>query len=143
MGEEKSVIAFRKIHGESVGKWLMDAGYYTAFLGKYVNAILRHEDYFPKGWRYFGAFTEDWDFYKKRYVGGQYTYYNTSQWDLNFDENGELMPNYESDYLKMCPHPKSKQYPINIWEDVHQVDFLGAQTLEIVQRSVDFNMPFF
>merc|ERR1719277_1062940 len=57
----QSVEDFRKIQDKSVGKWLTDAGYYTVYLGKYVNAIMQQsEENLPKGWRYFGAFTEYW-----------------------------------------------------------------------------------
>ena len=44
----------------TVGKWLKDAGYYTAFFGKYVNGM---ESHVPSGWSYWGALQNTYDFY--------------------------------------------------------------------------------
>ena len=38
----------------TVGSWLRQAGYHTAFLGKYVNAM---ECDVPSGWSYWGSLT--------------------------------------------------------------------------------------
>ena len=55
-----SIEAFVSQHNNSVGKWLSDAGYYTAFHGKYVNACEHH---LPSGWSHYGGFTHTYNFY--------------------------------------------------------------------------------
>jgi len=55
-----SVRSFLEKQDDSLGKWLKDAGYYTAFLGKYINSC---EGTPAKGWSHFGAFTQTYDFY--------------------------------------------------------------------------------
>ena len=44
----------------TIGAWLHDAGYYTAFHGKYVNSCEAHV---PTGWSHWGAFLNTYDFY--------------------------------------------------------------------------------
>jgi arylsulfatase A-like enzyme len=127
---EDSVSAFLKIQDKSVGKWLTDAGYYTAFLGKYVNGLIGSVDLSPKGWNHYGGFTGEWDAYKQQWLGGTYTYYNASQWNLDFDDKGENLKNLPD-------------YPILIHENVHQADFLGEQTLSHAQEGIKRGKPFF
>jgi arylsulfatase A-like enzyme len=129
--EKTSIDAFMKFADNSVGKWLTDAGYYTAFLGKYVNGMYDKVELTPSGWNHFGGFTGPWDFYKNQHVGGAYTYYNTSQWVLNYDETGTKLNLGNSDY------------PIIIHEGVHQADFLGRQTVEHAHKGMSMGKPFF
>eukprot|EP01079_Euglenida_sp_SAG-EU17-18_P010935 gene10935-1986_t len=49
-----SVAAWSKIQNDTVGTWMTKAGYYTAFLGKYVNGM---ECDVPSGWRHWGGLT--------------------------------------------------------------------------------------
>lgn len=65
-----SVQAFLLVHNNSVGKWLKDAGYYTSFLGKYVNSCESHA---PSGWSHWGGFIQTYDFY------------NASLFDIDWD----------------------------------------------------------
>jgi arylsulfatase A-like enzyme len=54
VGAQASIAAFRKVENHTVGSWLTQAGYYTAFLGKYVNSM---ECDVPSGWRHWGGLT--------------------------------------------------------------------------------------
>eukprot|EP00927_Polykrikos_kofoidii_P082537 TRINITY_DN822_c0_g1_i13.p1 TRINITY_DN822_c0_g1~~TRINITY_DN822_c0_g1_i13.p1 ORF type:complete len:560 (-),score=70.36 TRINITY_DN822_c0_g1_i13:123-1802(-) len=126
-----SVQAFKKLADSSVGKWLTDAGYYTAFLGKYVNGLINKVKDTPSGWNHFGGFTDVWDHYKNQKLGGTYSYYNASQWVLNYDETGTKLDLSNSDY------------PIIIHEGVHQADFLGQQTLGHARKGMSKGKPFF
>ena len=53
-GALDSIAAFAKVANNTVGSWLRQAGYHTAFLGKYVNAM---ECDVPSGWSYWGSLT--------------------------------------------------------------------------------------
>ena len=67
----------------TIGAWFTQAGYYTAFLGKYVNGM---ECDVPSGWRHWGGLTcTHWNGMQ---LGGTYNYYNASQWQVDFDVNG-------------------------------------------------------
>ena len=59
-GDLDSIAAFVSQHNKSVGKWLSDAGYYTAFHGKYVNSCEAHV---PSGWSHWGGFIQTYNFY--------------------------------------------------------------------------------
>jgi len=107
---------FKKIQGSSVGEWLTKSGYYTAFLGKYVNGL--NHNHVPSGWRYWGGFNG----------GGTYIFYNTTQWQMEFDEHGRY---------NVTPQVEK------IWTGVHQSDFLANQTVELAQKAVDLGQPFF
>ena len=61
-----------KRENNTVGKWLADAGYYSAFLGKYINGLEYNAP--PFGWNHWGGFQQTYDFY------------NASQWVYDFDE---------------------------------------------------------
>ena len=58
--DEPSYANFLAQANNTVGKWLKDAGYYTAFFGKYVNGM---ESHVPSGWSYWGALQNTYDFY--------------------------------------------------------------------------------
>lgn len=66
-----SVARFEAIHNESIGKWLRDAGYHTAFLGKYVNSV----GSVPSGWSHWGGFINTYDFY------------NCSGWNMTWSDD--------------------------------------------------------
>lgn len=55
-----STAAFQKQANGTVGSWLKDSGYYTAFFGKYVNGC---EGVVPAGWSYWGGLKNTYDFY--------------------------------------------------------------------------------
>lgn len=52
----------------TVGTWLTNAGYYTAFLGKYVNGLENHP---MEGWTHYGGLADT------------YTYFNATQWSCD------------------------------------------------------------
>jgi arylsulfatase A-like enzyme len=52
--------AFTKQGNNTVGKWLKDARYYTAFFGKFFNGC---EGHVPSGWSYWGGLVNTYDFY--------------------------------------------------------------------------------
>lgn len=128
---------FRQLQDQSVGAWLTKSGYYTAYLGKYINGIggtvgVGNGDDVPTGWRHFGGFTREWDQFKQLPLAGAYTYYNASQWLLDYDETG----------TKRVVNSDSK-YPIKIWTGVHQADFLATQTTQHASIAIDMKKPFF
>ena len=49
-----SVAAWKELQDDTIGAWLRKAGYYTAYLGKYVNGM---ECDVPRGWSHWGGFT--------------------------------------------------------------------------------------
>lgn len=65
-----SVQAFVAKHNDTLGRWLSDAGYYTAFLGKYVNSC---EGHVPSGWSHWGGFVST------------YNFFNATMYDMDFD----------------------------------------------------------
>ena len=123
-GALDSIAAFAKVANNTVGSWLRQAGYHTAFLGKYVNAM---ECDVPSGWSYWGSLTctNIPDFGP---AGGTYNYYNSSQW-AGHDLNGELID-------------KTKPKQI-IHTGDHQTDFLSRQAIEQVQLAKSRKEPFF
>ena len=66
-----SVKAFTAEHNSTVGAWLRDAGYHTAFLGKYVNSVSS----VPYGWSHWGGFISTYDFY------------NASRYDMDWSDD--------------------------------------------------------
>ena len=77
---KKSTAAWRLLQNDTLGTWMTKAGYYTAFLGKYVNGL---ECDVPSGWRHWGGLT--CTAYRGRALGGTYNYGNASQWHADFD----------------------------------------------------------
>ena len=72
-GAKASVAHWAKLQNETIGSWFTKAGYYTAFLGKYVNGM---ECDVPSGWRHWGGLTcTHWNGMQ---LGGTYNYYNAS-----------------------------------------------------------------
>jgi len=118
-----SVAAFSKLANYTIGRWMTDAGYYTAFLGKYVNGM---ECDIPSGWNHWGGLT--CTKYKGMKLGGTYNYYNASQWQIDFDET--------------ATHPIT---PIKykIQTGVHQSTFLGKQAVEQMTKAKSVGKPFF
>jgi len=120
---EASKAAFLKLHNHTVGRWMTDAGYYTAFLGKYVNGM---ECDIPSGWNHWGALT--CTKYKGTKLGGTYNYYNASQWQIDFDENAT----HATTPIKYKIHT-----------GVHQSQFLGKQVVEQMTKARSVGKPFF
>ena len=104
--------AWAKLQDDTIGTWMTKAGYYTAFLGKYVNGL---ECDIPKGWNHWGGLT--CMKYRGQPLGGTYNYLNASQWHVDFDEAGQ--------------QPLDKEPRIAIREGVHQSVFLAEQTVEL------------
>jgi arylsulfatase A-like enzyme len=70
-GDPASSKAFLQEANNTVGSWLKDAGYYTAFFGKYVNNC---ENKVPSGWSYWGGLVTTYDFY------------NATIWEMDWEE---------------------------------------------------------
>ena len=83
----QSVKSFYAKHNDTVGKWLQDAGYRTAFLGKYVNSC---EEQPPSGWNHWGGFINT------------YCFYNSSSWNVEdgvIGENRVMTGVHQADFL--------------------------------------------
>ena len=123
-GAKASVAHWAKLQNHTIGSWFTAAGYYTAFLGKYVNGM---ECDVPSGWRHWGGLTcTHW---KGMQLGGTYNYYNASQWQVDFDVNGTAP----------ITHPIAPM----IWSGTHQADFLGNQSLVQMRKADAEGRPFF
>ena len=107
-----SMDAWGALQDETLGTWMTKTGYYTAFLGKYINGM---ECTVPNGWRHWGGLTctsikrnrtstsarrlEEGDAaYEHHPVGGTYNFYNASQWQVDFEADGETRVNPKADY---------------------------------------------
>ena len=55
-----SIANYEAKQNNTIGTWLANAGYYTAFHGKYVNSV---QPTFPNGWSHWGGFIQTYDFY--------------------------------------------------------------------------------
>eukprot|EP00730_Choanoeca_flexa_P003257 TRINITY_DN11343_c0_g1_i10.p1 TRINITY_DN11343_c0_g1~~TRINITY_DN11343_c0_g1_i10.p1 ORF type:complete len:299 (+),score=51.60 TRINITY_DN11343_c0_g1_i10:956-1852(+) len=118
-----SIKAFTKVENHTIGTWMTKAGYYTAFLGKYVNGM---ECHVPSGWRHWGGLT--CTKYEGQPLGGTYNYENSSQWHVDFAPDG-------------VTQLTDKAFEIHT--GVHQKEFLAAQTLEQVDKALGEDRPFF
>eukprot|EP00052_Salpingoeca_macrocollata_P015540 m.123940 g.123940 ORF g.123940 m.123940 type:complete len:533 (-) comp19723_c0_seq1:51-1649(-) len=112
-GDKASVEAWGKKQNDTVGRWLRESGYHTAFFGKYVNGM---EKDVVAGWSHYGGFSSG---------VGTYNFYNATIYDVDFDG--------------MSPQ-QVKQHTMT---DVHQADFLGQFALKQVDKAVQSNKPFF
>eukprot|EP00730_Choanoeca_flexa_P003259 TRINITY_DN11343_c0_g2_i4.p1 TRINITY_DN11343_c0_g2~~TRINITY_DN11343_c0_g2_i4.p1 ORF type:complete len:385 (+),score=69.95 TRINITY_DN11343_c0_g2_i4:88-1242(+) len=122
-GAKASIAAWRRQENNTVGTWLTQSGYYTAFLGKYVNSM---ECDVPSGWRHWGGLT--CSNLNGAPLGGTYNYKNSSQWQVDFAPDG-VTPTSPADY--------------HIWEGVHQKHFLSAGVLDQVDKAIAEDRPFF
>lgn len=107
---------FRALGRETstVATWLQQAGYKTAFMGKYINGYGIDQDleYVPPGWdEWYGEISEN-------LTGGAYTYF-----ELN--ENGRL-----------------KSYTGNN-QDNYEADVLRSKAVHFIERKAEGNQPFF
>jgi arylsulfatase len=59
-GDLDSIANYLKQANDTLGTWLTNAGYHTAFLGKYVNNL---ENTVAHGWSHWGGFVSTYDFY--------------------------------------------------------------------------------
>lgn len=118
-----SVDAWRKQENSTVGTFLTQAGYATAFFGKYVNGM---ENDVPSGWHHWGGLTGG--NIHGAPVGGTYNYYNASQWSQDFDASGRVP-------VGPLGH--------HIWEGVHQAEFLANQTVAFARNAHSSGQPFF
>eukprot|EP00040_Diaphanoeca_grandis_P028329 m.163845 g.163845 ORF g.163845 m.163845 type:complete len:665 (-) comp31309_c1_seq1:74-2068(-) len=59
-GDMQSIKNYKAQQNHTLGKWLTDSGYHTAFLGKYVNNF---ENTVSHGWSHWGGFVNTYDFY--------------------------------------------------------------------------------
>lgn len=126
-GAAASVKAFRKLENDTMGQWLTTAGYYTAFLGKYINGM---ECNAVSGFRHWGGLTCESinEGGKTHLMGGTYNYYNASQWSATYDVTGKKLVG-ERTY--------------KAWTGVHQSEFLANQTLDHVRIAISNDEPFF
>ena len=112
----KSIAAWKLQQGNTIGTWLTTAGYHTAYLGKYVNGL---EEAVPRGWNHWGGF---------RGILGTYNYYNSTPYNVTFDDSGET-PVSPITWTAMT--------------GVHQADFLGTTAVHQMQIGVAKGRPFF
>ena len=157
-----SMAAWGALQDETLGTWMTKSGYYTAFLGKYINGM---ECTVPNGWRHWGGLTctnikrngtgdstrrleEGGATYERHSVGGTYNFYNASQWHVDFEQDGETRSDptavHEGTPGTACHDPA---LPCNddywVHTDTHQATFLGNQTVEQARRAVTADQPFF
>ena len=111
--DHDSVQAFVKEHNNTIGRWLRDAGYHSAFLGKYVNSV---NSYVPYGWSHWGGFMSTYDFY------------NASRYDMDWSDN---------------PQAAEPEKKIVVMEGEHQADFLPRLVLDNVRKAQAKGKPFF
>ena len=88
--DDEATSSFKDKHqDDTIGAWMTKAGYYTAFIGKYLNGMYCEV---PRGWNHWGGLTckhrKNSKGEKERY-GGVYSYYNASQYDASFDAHGQ------------------------------------------------------
>jgi arylsulfatase A-like enzyme len=152
-----SMAAWGVLQDETLGTWMTKSGYYTAFLGKYINGM---ECTVPNGWRHWGGLTcanikrnvsadgaqrlEE----EHHPVGGTYNFYNASQWHVDFEKDGETRRNLKSvsegapDTVCHDPAlPCNDDYRVHT--NTHQATFLGNQTVEQARQAVAAQQPFF
>lgn len=114
--DKASQAAYLPVANDTLGTWLTASGYYTAFVGKYINNL---EPVVASGWRHWGAFSSS---------QGTYNYKNSTPWNISFDRTGT--------------HPTS---PI-VWhamEGVHQADFVGQRGVEQMHAAAAEGRPYF
>ena len=114
-GQPASIASWAALQNNTLGTWLTTAGYYTAFLGKYINGM---EQEIPAGWRHWGGFSSG---------TGTYNYYNATPYNVSGSLSGE-------------PQPPFTSTPMT---GVHQVDFLGQQTSDLMQIALAEGRPFY
>lgn len=128
--------AFAAIQNDTLGTWMSKAGYHTAFLGKYVNGLEcglnqgRTGQAIPSGWSHWGGLTcgnNRGPHGIQGALGGTYNYYNASQWQADFDDEGNVKGTLN----------------LTIHTGVHQSDFLGVQAVEQIGKAVQLGKPFF
>ena len=146
-----SVAAWEKLQDDTLGTWFTRAGYYTAFMGKYVNGM---ECDVPLGWHHWGGLTcisapvrgsnppggggpdrrrlEEGGAPTVR-LGGTYNYYNASQWSVAFEDDGRTRVNGET--------AADDRYVIHT--DIHQSTFLAEQAVEQMEIAANRSKPFF
>lgn len=109
-----SIAAWTKAENNTVGTWLSAAGYYTMYLGKYINSM---ESHVPAGWSRWHGFSSG---------GGTYNYNNASMYDV---------PNTTT---------AQRPFPVKVMTGVHQADFLGEYALQgVAEAAAQGGKPFY
>lgn len=114
--DSKSVKSFREIQNNTIGTWLTQAGYHTAFIGKYVNGLERDV---ASGWNYWGSISNHKNLYN---------FYNASSWDVTFDDEGK--------------HPVS-EIKDQLWTGIHQADWIPQLAEAQIKAAKNKNKPFY
>lgn len=114
--DKDSIESFKKIQNNTVGTWLTGAGYYTAFIGKYVNGL---EKEVASGWNHWGSISSHKQLYN---------FYNASSWNVDFDDKGENPVSEVKDRL---------------WTGTHQADWIPQVADEQIKQAKKKGKPFY
>ena len=104
-GGAESMKAWTLAENNTIGTWLSDAGYFTMFLGKYVNGM---EEHVPAGWSRWHGFSSG---------AGTYNFYNATMY--NVPNTTTALPPFD----------------VKVMTGIHQADFLGTYALSGVRRA--------
>ena len=99
-GGAESIAAWTRAENNTVGTWLSSVGYYTMFLGKYVNSM---EEHVPAGWSRWHGFSSG---------VGTYNFYNVRK-----------SPNPQHTHTQtsiLTPNPNSALVSIEAGHDVRR-----------------------
>jgi N-acetylglucosamine-6-sulfatase len=114
-GQPSSIAAWSALQNNTLGTWLTNAGYYTAYHGKYVNGM---EEEVPAGWRQWGGFSSG---------VGTYNFYNATPYNVSGSTSGE-------------PQGPFTSTPMT---GVHQADFLGQKAEVSMRAALAEGRPFY
>ena len=142
--DQASTAAFLKQANHTTGKWLTDAGYYTAFFGKYVNGC---EGSVPSGWSYWGGLIDT------------YNFYNATVWEMDWEDPAFGPPKervmtdvHQADFLANFTVAHAQKAVASGCDDVgtlffpfFDVDFLFGPFFltSFIQDTAPFPPPFF
>ena len=110
---KESIAAWTAAENNTLGTWLSAAGYYTMYLGKYINSM---ETHVPGGWSRWHGFSSG---------AATYNYYNATMY--NVPNTSTALPPYEE----------------LVMTGVHQADFLGHYALQGVAEAQAQGSPFY
>lgn len=114
--DQPSIDNFKKLMNNTIGTWFTNAGYWTSFVGKYVNGL---EKFVPSGWNSWQAFSSS---------AGTYNYYNATPWNVTFNDAGTE------------PITPLKWHAMT---GIHQSDFVGQFGVEQMKVAIKKGKPFF
>ena len=108
-----SIAAWTRAENNTLGAWLSAAGYYTSFLGKYVNSM---ESHVPAGWSRWHGFSSG---------EGTYNFYNATLYNV-------------ANTTTAAP-----PFAVEVMTGIHQSDFLGQYALRGVAEALAQAKPFY